>query len=52
MRTDVVRAVVRAPAVDVERLRPAADDLRAAGRIAELVLEPTEGGELTVDVTL
>src|SRR4051794_29797782 len=42
-RTQVVRAVVRAPATELERLRAGADDLRAAGRVA--ALELAEGGE-------
>ncbi len=52
MRADVTRAVVRGLAPDLERLRPAAGDLAAAGRIAELDFEPAEGGELEVAVTL
>jgi hypothetical protein len=52
MRTDVARAVVRGPAADLERLKPATDDLAAAGRIAALVYEPAESGELEVAVTL
>jgi valyl-tRNA synthetase len=51
MRTDVARAVVRGPAADLERLKPATDDLAAAGRIAALVYEPADG-ELEVAVTL
>jgi valyl-tRNA synthetase len=52
MRTDVPLAVIRGSAADLERLRLASDDLAGAGRIAELVFEATEGGELSVDVTL
>jgi valyl-tRNA synthetase len=42
-RTGVVRAVVRAPAAELERVRAGAADLRAAGRVA--ALELAEGGE-------
>ncbi|MGN6473702.1 MAG: valine--tRNA ligase [Mycobacteriales bacterium] len=52
MRADVARAVVRGPAADVERLKAAATDLAAAGRIAELVFEASESGEITVEVDL
>ena len=51
MRTDVPVAVVRGPAEALARVRLAADDLSATGRIEDLRFE--EGGEtLTVDVTL
>ncbi len=43
-RTDVLRAVVTAPAADVALVRPAVDDLRGAGRVADLVL--VEGGDV------
>ena len=47
MRTDVLRAVVTAPAAKLELVRGAAPDLRGAGRVADLHL--VEGGEaLTV----
>jgi valyl-tRNA synthetase len=52
MRADVRLAIVRGAAADLDRLQRAADDLAAAGRIAELKFEPTESGELTVDVEL
>ncbi|HVV77532.1 MAG TPA: valine--tRNA ligase [Mycobacteriales bacterium] len=52
MKTDVAHAVVRGAAADLDRLRAAADDLAAAGRIASLTFEPAESENLTVDVTL
>jgi valyl-tRNA synthetase len=52
MKTEIPQAVVRGPAADLERLRPAAGDLAAAGRIAALSFEPAETAELTVDVSL
>ncbi|HKG52314.1 MAG TPA: valine--tRNA ligase [Actinomycetales bacterium] len=42
-RTQVLRAVVQAPAAELEQVRAAADDLSAAGRV--LGLELVEGGE-------
>jgi valyl-tRNA synthetase len=51
MRTDVRQAVVRGPAETLDRVHRAADDLRAAGRIADLRLEPA-AGPLTADVEL
>jgi valyl-tRNA synthetase len=42
-RTTVLRAVVRGPAAELERLRAGSGDLRAAGRVADLQL--VEGGE-------
>jgi valyl-tRNA synthetase len=51
MRTDVATAVVRGVPADLELLATAADDLRSAGKIADLQL----GGDadsLTVDVAL
>jgi valyl-tRNA synthetase len=51
MRTDVAIAAVSGPAAMLDRVALAADDLRAAGRIAELSL--TRGdGPLDVAVTL
>ncbi|GAA2104949.1 valine--tRNA ligase [Actinomadura alba] len=50
MRAEVERAVVRGEAAAKAAL--AADDLRAAGRIAELSLDGAEGRELTVGVAL
>jgi valyl-tRNA synthetase len=51
MRTDVTRAVVRGPRDVVDVLALAADDLKSAGKIADLAVQP--GGEaLTVDVSL
>ena len=52
MRTDVSKAVVRAPGADLDVLATAADDLKSAGRIADLSLEPAESPGLTVEVTL
>ena len=51
MRTDVVRATVRAPAELLRSLEPALADVRDAGRIVGDV-ELVEAGELAVDVTL
>jgi valyl-tRNA synthetase len=51
MRTDVPRAVVHGPADLLDLLSLTVDDLKSAGRIAELVLEPG-GDALAVDVTL
>ena len=51
MRTDVTRAVVRAPAELLRSLEPALADVRDAGRIVGEV-ELVEAGELTVEVTL
>jgi valyl-tRNA synthetase len=48
MRAEAARVVVTGP---VDRVRLAADDLRAAGVIADLVLTPGPG-ELAVEVTL
>ncbi len=51
MRADVETAVVRGPQAVLERIGAAADDLRSAGRIRTLGLEP--GDEvLTVDARL
>jgi valyl-tRNA synthetase len=51
MRTDVPVAVVRGPAEAIARVKLAAADLSATGRIEDLRFE--EGGEsLTVDVSL
>jgi valyl-tRNA synthetase len=52
MKTDVAQAIVRGPAADLDRLRAAADDLAATGRVATLIYEPSESAELTVEVTL
>ena len=49
MRTEVSRCVVRESAERLAALRPASDDLCAAGRVQELVLEEGEPG---VEVTL
>ena len=51
MRTDVSRAIVHGPADVLELLAQATDDLKSAGRIGELTLEPG-ADPLTVDVTL
>jgi valyl-tRNA synthetase len=50
LRADVERAVVRGTADQLTALRAASDDVKAAGRIAELLTEP--GEELSVEVTL
>ena len=52
MRTEVPTAVVHGGPADVELLSTAADDLKSAGKIADLRLEPAEVTTLTVDVTL
>jgi valyl-tRNA synthetase len=52
MRTEITRAVVRGAAADLDRLRLAADDLAATGRITDLGFEASERGELAVDVSL
>jgi valyl-tRNA synthetase len=51
MRTDVVSAVVHAPAELVRALRPALDDVREAGRVVGS-LDLVEGPELRVEVAL
>ena len=51
MKADVARAVISGPQVSLDRIVTAQGDLAAAGRIAELALEP--GAEaIAVDVTL
>jgi valyl-tRNA synthetase len=51
MRAEVERAVVHGPAEALDRIALAADDLRGAGRIEVLALEP--GAEaISVDVVL
>ncbi|XPP25886.1 MAG: valine--tRNA ligase [Leucobacter sp.] len=47
-KTPVELAVVTAPAADAERLRLAAGDLAAVGRIAELRIEAAEVGAVSV----
>ena len=51
MRTDVPKAVIGGPADLLELLAGATDDLKSAGKIADLALEPG-GDQLTVAVTL
>jgi valyl-tRNA synthetase len=51
MRTDVRVAAVRGPVESLDRVHRAAEDLKAAGRIADLRLEPADG-PLEVDVEL
>jgi valyl-tRNA synthetase len=52
-RTGVVRAVVSAPASLLELVAAGEADLRAAGRVDDLQLKPSEGSEVTVsDVEL
>ncbi len=51
MRADVTRVVVTGPAAALARVRQAQDDLRGAGRIAEVVLqESTEPLAATVEL--
>src|SRR4051812_3395205 len=52
MRTDVASVVVTADNDAVDLLQSAGDDLRSAGRIADLRFESTTDGELSVSVTL
>jgi valyl-tRNA synthetase len=47
-RTGVVRAIVSAPASVLELVQAGEADLRAAGRVADLQLKPSEGSEITV----
>ncbi len=51
MRADVSVAVVRGPAEALSRIETAGADLKAAGRIADLAFEPSEG-PIEVAVTL
>jgi hypothetical protein len=49
----VARVVVAAPKAELDRVRTVADDLRAAGNVAELAFEELEeGAELSVSVEL
>ena len=50
MRADVRRVVVNGPRAEVEALADAAGDLRAAGRIGELTLVPSDSAELAIHV--
>ena len=43
MRADVARVLVTGPAAALEHVLAASDDLRATGRIAELVVEESAG---------
>jgi valyl-tRNA synthetase len=53
MRAEVARVVVAAPKAELDRVRTVADDLRAAGNVAELAFEELEeGAELSVSVEL
>ena len=53
MRTDVASVVVRGTPDDVELLAGAADDLRSAGKIADLTFDSaTEVAGLEVTVAL
>ncbi len=47
-KTEVTRAVIHAPADQADRIRHAADDLRAVGRIAELSIEAASVDSVTV----
>ena len=51
MKTEIAHAVVRAPAEILDQIRPASDDLAAAGRIADISFEPADG-EIQVEVTM
>jgi len=51
MRTDVAAATVSGPQEALDRVRLAAEDLRATGRVGELVFGPADG-VLTATVTL
>jgi valyl-tRNA synthetase len=51
MRAEVASAVIHGPADQITRLVHAADDIKAAGRVHELVLQPQDG-PLSVDVVL
>jgi valyl-tRNA synthetase len=52
MRTEISRAVLRGSPADLEQITSARDDLSGAGRILTLDFEPTEGADLSVDVTM
>ena len=53
MRVEVASVVVTAGPSDAGPLRQAADDVRAAGRVADLtIVEADDGAPLTVDVVL
>ena len=51
MRTDVATATVRGPQEALDRVALAAEDLRATGRVGELVFQ-ADGGVLTATVTI
>ncbi|HEU4997757.1 MAG TPA: valine--tRNA ligase, partial [Lapillicoccus sp.] len=51
MRTDVAAATVSGPQDALDRVRLAAEDLQATGRVGELVFGPADGA-LTATVTL
>jgi valyl-tRNA synthetase len=51
MRTDVAAATVSGPSDALDRVRLAAEDLQATGRVGELVFGPDDGS-LTATVTL
>jgi valyl-tRNA synthetase len=52
MRADVASTVIAGAEDDLSLLSTAADDLRSAGRIADLSFEPSADGTLSVAVTL
>jgi valyl-tRNA synthetase len=52
MRADVAKAVARGPEAELARLRLVASDVRAAGRVGELVLEAAESEALTYEIVL
>jgi valyl-tRNA synthetase len=51
MKTEIAHAVVRGSAEILDQIRPASDDLAAAGRIAEISFEPA-AGEIEVVVRM
>jgi valyl-tRNA synthetase len=52
MRAEVAKVVARGPEAELARLRLVGSDVRAAGRVGELVLEPAEGEVLTYETVL
>jgi len=52
MRAEAARVVVRGPADAADAVRVSADDLRAAGNVADFSFVLVPGGELATEVTL
>jgi len=52
MKTDVSQAVVRGPKEQLDVLALASEDLRAAGRIADLTFTPSETAEIAVEISM